>query len=81
MADFNDLQRMSDDLICRAVEAIEHRARSILRHWYAGCALAGVISNPRYEDATPDDCSHDALRQADEMLARLHAEQKKGAKP
>jgi hypothetical protein len=64
-----------------AADAAKGVARSILRHWYAGCALAGVISNPRYEDATPDDCSHDALRQADEMLARLHAEQKKGAKP
>lgn len=79
MADFNDLQRMSDDLICRTVEAIEYRAHSILRHWYAGCVLAGDRAN--FENG--GDCDYRAkaaLAQADAVLARIDAEQK-GAKP
>jgi hypothetical protein len=80
MADFHDLQGMSDDLVCRAVGAIEHRARSILRHWYAGCALAGLCASPSYSDMTFGDAARNALKQADAVLSRIDAEQK-GARP
>jgi hypothetical protein len=76
MTDFNDLQRMSYDLVCRTVDAIEHRARSILRHWYAGCALAGLLADPNV--IRVERAAEAALECADEMLARLEAERAKG---
>ena len=58
--------------------AVRSSARSILRHWYAGCALAGFSASPRYEAATFADVAHDAIKQADAVLRSLDAEQKKG---
>lgn len=60
--------------------AVKSSARSILRHWYAGCALVGLCASPSYSNMTFGDAAHSALKQSDAMLARLDAEQK-GAKP
>ena len=63
-----------------AADAAKGVARSILRHWYAGCALAGICASPSYSNIAFADVAHDAIEQADEVLHGLDAEQK-GAKP